>query len=216
MGLPVKQRKSYLSHKKRWDKSTIVEEAVLVKNYALKNKKEIRKVELMVSKFKKLAKSFNKSEEIRDSEQAKSFIENLKAKGFLPSTAHSLDDVLNIKVENVLDRRLSNIVYKNKLARSPAQARQFVVHRHVRVGEKIVDSPSYLVSLAEEPLVTFKETSTLFSEEHPERKLAEEGIVEEVSKEIEVSDSLVNKGGKSPSDLKEEALDDEELDEVLE
>ena len=216
MGLPIKHRKKYLSHKQRWDKQTIVEEKELVQNYALKNKKEIRKVEFLVGKFKKLAKSYNRSEETKNSQQAINFLESLKAKGFLHVDATSLDDVLNITTRDILERRLSNVVYKLKLARSPAQARQFVVHRHVKVGGKVVDSPSYLVPLNEEPTVEFRETSNLSSEEHPERKIAEEGVVVEETKEYELPDEQVDEEGKSASDRKEEALDDEEQDERVE
>lgn len=189
MGLPVKHRKTFISHKKRWDKATILDESKLVEDYALKNKKEIRKIEHLLSKFKNIAKSFNKTEELMNSTEAKNFVESLKAKGFLNVEAQSLDDVLNIKVRDILERRLSNIVYKLKLARSPKQARQFVVHRHVRVGGKVLDSPSALISLADEANIEFRESSTLFSEEHPERKLAEVGLVEEITREVEVKDN---------------------------
>ncbi|MEC8221217.1 MAG: 30S ribosomal protein S4 [Nanoarchaeota archaeon] len=215
MGLPIKHRKTYVSHKKRWDKSTILEEAKVVEDYALKNKKEIRKIEFMLSKFKTIAKSFNSLDNANESEDAKRFIASLKAKGFLAQESNSLDDVLNITIRDILDRRLSNIVYKLKLARSPKQARQFVVHRHVRVDGKVIDSPSALISLAGEAAIEFRESSSLFDEEHPERKLAEDGLIEEVTKEIEVKDNqILDEDGKSPSDLKEESLDEEEQDEV--
>ncbi len=214
MGLPIKHRKQYVSHKKRWDKTTIVDEAKLVEDYALKNKKEIRKVEFLLSKFKRIAKSFNTTEEAMNSTEAKNFINSLKAKGFLSTEAESLDDILNITVREILERRLSNLVYKAKLARSAKQARQFVVHRHVSVGGKILDSPSALISLADEATIEFRGSSTLADEEHPERKLAEEGLIEEVTREVEVKDNqILDEDGKSPSDLKEEALDDEEQDE---
>lgn len=211
MGLPIKHRKKYVSHKKRWDKATIVGEKDLVKDYALKNKKEIRKVELLVSKFKKLAKMYNKDDTSKESVEAKTFLNNMKAKGFLPQSSESLDDVLDIGVRNLLERRLSNVLYKNKLAKSPGQARQFVVHKHVRIGGKVVDSPSMYVSLAQEATLEFRPTSTLADEEHPERKLVVETI-EEIVEAVE--EEKVE--GKSKADLKEEALDDEEQDEVKE
>ena len=169
MGLPVKHRKKYVSHKKRWDKQTIVEESKLTQDYGLKNKNEIRKIEFMVSKFKGIAKQLNTTAEASSGEDAKRFIAKLKERGFVPENSESLDDVLDIKVRNVLERRLSNILYKHKLARTPTQARQFIVHGHVIVGGKVVNSPSYLVSLTEELTVGFKNTSILADENHPER-----------------------------------------------
>jgi small subunit ribosomal protein S4 len=215
MGLPIKHKRNYVSHKKRWDKSTILEEAKIVEDYALKNKKEIRRIEFMLSKFKTIAKSFNSSEDGSESEDAKKFIVSLKAKGFLSAEAESLDEVLNITVRDILERRLSNIVYKLKLARSPRQSRQFVVHRHVRVLGKVMDSPSALISLAGEAAIEFRESSALSSEEHPERKLADEGIIEEVTTELEVKDDqIIEEDKKSESTLEEESSEDDKKDEV--
>lgn len=209
MGGLVKHRKKYVSHKKRWDKKVIVDEAVLVNDYALKNKKEIRKVELEISKIKKIAKELNRSAQTKESETAKNFVEKLKNNGYLNSDATSLDEVLDIKLRNLLERRLTNIVYKAKLARTPVQARQFVVHRHITVNGKLVDSPSFMVPLTLEHTVSFVGNSTLADENHPERKLASGGIIEEII-EMEEKASI---GKKSDVD-KEAVLDDEEADEV--
>lgn len=209
MGLPIKHRKKFVSHKKKWDKNTIVEEAVLVADYGLKNKKEIKKLELKLSKIKDLAKQFNKTVQTKESDEAKNFVEKLKAKGFLNSQATSLDEVLDIKVRDLLERRLSTIIYQKKLARTPSQARQFIVHRHVRVAGKIIDSPSHLVSLFEEAAIEFNQSSSLYDENHPERKLVTEGIILE-TEEIETIPEAKNK-------LDNEAfVEDEEAVEVAE
>ena len=208
MGLPKKHMKKYLSHKKRWDKNTILEEAVLVKDYALKNKKEIRKVEYLLSKLKSQAKFFNRNEEMKNSSEAKNFIENLKKKGFLDIDAQTLDEVLDISIRNVLDRRLSNLLYVKKLAKSPNQARQFIVHRHVMINGKVINSPSYSVSRLEEDGISFVERSPLKDEEHPERKVARG--------ELNVGSDLREVEQKSSFDENEAFRDDEEQDEVKE
>ena len=50
----------------------------------------------------------------------------------------------------MLERRLDNVVWRSGLASSRSQARQIVLHGHVRVNEKKVNIPSYLVSVGEE------------------------------------------------------------------
>jgi small subunit ribosomal protein S4 len=55
----------------------------------------------------------------------------------------------------MLERRLDNAVWRAGLASSRAQARQIVLHGHVRVNGKKVNIPSYLVNVAEE--ITLKE-----------------------------------------------------------
>jgi small subunit ribosomal protein S4 len=50
----------------------------------------------------------------------------------------------------MLERRLDNAVWRAGLASSRAQARQLVLHGHVRVNGKKVNIPSYLVGVGEE------------------------------------------------------------------
>lgn len=183
MGAPRKHRKNYISHKQRWNKQSIEEESVLVEDYGLKNKKEIRRVELMLKKFKMLAKVYNKDENTKKSQEAVHFLESLKAKGFLSQEAQSLDEVLDMSLRDILDRRLSTVLYKNKLARTCKQARQFITHRHVSVDGKVIDSPTYFITLSQEEAIVFRDTSSLNSEEHPERRLAAGNVVEEPAEE---------------------------------
>ena len=49
-----------------------------------------------------------------------------------------------------LERRLDNAVWRAGLASSRSQARQLVLHGHVRVSGKKVNIPSYLVNVGEE------------------------------------------------------------------
>lgn len=166
---------------------------------------------MQLSNYKKIAKSLNKTAESKESEEAKHFIAKLKTMGFLDPNAQTLDEVLDITIRELLERRLSNILYKNKLARTPTQARQFVVHGHVLVGDKCISSPSYQVSLAEEPTVGFKVKSTLANEAHPERVLAAGGMVEvEEMEKIPLADT------RESFDEKEAQLDEEETPEEAE
>jgi small subunit ribosomal protein S4 len=45
----------------------------------------------------------------------------------------------------LLERRLDNVVYRLRFAVSRSQARQLVLHGHVRVNGKRVNIPSYLI-----------------------------------------------------------------------
>jgi small subunit ribosomal protein S4 len=50
----------------------------------------------------------------------------------------------------MLERRLDNVVQRAGLASSRAQARQLVLHGHVRVNSRKVNIPSYLVNIGDE------------------------------------------------------------------
>ena len=58
-----------------------------------------------------------------------------------------------VRGENLLttlERRLDNVLYRLKMALSRTQARQMIVHGHLRVNGKRVKSPSFLVSVDDE------------------------------------------------------------------
>ncbi|MBP6869565.1 30S ribosomal protein S4 [Candidatus Babeliales bacterium] len=48
---------------------------------------------------------------------------------------------------NLLERRIDNVVFRLKMATTRAQARQMIVHGHVKVNGRKVTSPSYLVDV---------------------------------------------------------------------
>ncbi|MCH7902628.1 hypothetical protein IIC68_02645, partial [archaeon] len=58
--------------------------------------------------------------------------------------------ILSLTIKDVLERRLQTLIYRKKMASSLKQARQFIVHEHISVGDKIIKAPSYLVPLLEE------------------------------------------------------------------
>ena len=67
-----------------------------------------------------------------------------------------MTDALAMNIEDLLKRRLPTIVVEKKLANSVKQARQFIVHKNIIVGDKIVNSPSYIVPVSEEDKINIK------------------------------------------------------------
>jgi small subunit ribosomal protein S4 len=86
----------------------------------------------------------------------------------------TLDDILKVEVDHVLNRRLQSQVYYRGLASSMRQARQLVVHGHIAVGAQKMTVPSYLVTRNDENTLTYHHTSPLTNPEHPIRKEIEE------------------------------------------
>lgn len=56
-----------------------------------------------------------------------------------------------------LERRLDNVVYRSGFARTRREARQMVSHGHIRINDKKVNIPSYVVS--ENEILSAKKTS---------------------------------------------------------
>ncbi len=79
----------------------------------------------------------------------KKLMDSLIRKG-LVREGGTLDDVLDLTVEDVLARRLQSMIFKKGMAVSPLQARQRIVHRHVLIADRFVTIPSYPVTRDEE------------------------------------------------------------------
>lgn len=125
----------------------------------------------MVSKLKSYtgqAKKLNAAVGPQADLETKQFLARLQRLGLLKDNL-TLDAVLDLKLENVLDRRLQSRVYRQGLAKSMKQARQFITHRHILVNGKVITMPSYIVPIKEESAITFVTNSALASADHPER-----------------------------------------------
>ena len=68
----------------------------------------------------------------------------------LVDESSTLDDVLNLQVNDLLSRRLQTITQRKLFFKTPYQARQAIVHGHVMIGDVIVTIPSYIVKTEEE------------------------------------------------------------------
>ncbi len=75
--------------------------------------------------------------------------------GLVQMEQSSLDDVLSLTVENVLERRLQTLVWKRGLAKSPYQARQLISHGHIALNQRRMTVPSYLVEATEEGSLSY-------------------------------------------------------------
>lgn len=151
-----------------WQKARIEQEKTLSREYGLKNKKEIHKHNTFLEKLIVHYKQLNYQTTEQATKEQQQIFEKAKRYGLL-SPEKQLSAILNLKVVDVLERRLQTIVFRKKLARSMKQARQFITHQHIAVNGRVIDAPSYMVSVDEENALSFVGRSTLADEAHPER-----------------------------------------------
>ncbi len=129
--------------------------------YGLRNKKEIWRVSRSVSKIRKAARELLTLEEHHPRRQFEgdALLARLHRLGVLSDDKTKLDYVLSLKVEDFLDRRLQTIVFKAGLAKSIHHARTLILQKHVRVGDQLVTSPSFLVRLESQKTIDFADSS---------------------------------------------------------
>jgi small subunit ribosomal protein S4 len=170
MGDPKRLRKKYSTPVHPWNAANIELEKELIKEYKLGNKKEIWKISSVLKKYKDLAKKLIAVKTAQGEKERNQMMDKLFRWGLIGEGA-ALDDVLSLNVKDLMERRLQSLVFRMGLSRSMKQARQFIVHRHVRVGNKKITFPSYIVSRDEEGQIQFDGQSTLSDAEHPERAI---------------------------------------------
>jgi small subunit ribosomal protein S4 len=160
----IRKKKRYSRPKKAFETARIAEENRLMKKYALKNKLEIWKTIAKVNYFRKRAMALARSS-FEEQEVLFKKLRNLGLK--IESTV----DVLALKIEDLLERRLPTVVYNKGFAKTPQEARQMVVHKRILLEGKVTDVPSYLVSISEEAHIQLKKKAKPVKVEAPKQEV---------------------------------------------
>ena len=172
MGDPKFSRRTYKRPSHPWEAERIKAENELITKYGLKNKRELWKALAILRRFRQRARILQAQIRFRDPQAEKEKTELLRRLGrlgLLPLEGATLDDVLALDVEAVLSRRFQTLAFVKGLAYTPHQARQFIVHGHMSLGDRRVTIPGYLVNRDEEVGIVYDPRSPLAHELHPAR-----------------------------------------------
>ncbi len=213
MGDPKFPRKAYDTPSHPWKGERIKAEAELVTAYGLKNKKELWKAESSLRGLRTQSKNLQARVRLND-QQAKLEAQNLLHKcgrmGLLPMDGSTLDDVLTLRAEAMLGRRLQTIVLRKGLANTYKQARQLIVHGHISIDDRKVTIPGYTVKRGEEESIRYNPHSPIANELHPLRQVKKEAAPA-VEVEKETNEEKVKVPKKIMKDLQTDT--DAEVDE---
>ena len=152
MGDPRKQRKKFSKPGHPWQRERILAEKEILKQYGLKRKNEIWKMSSMLQKFLYRAKTIIAQTNPQSEIEKRQLLVRLYSLGLLKQDSR-IEDVLNLTLKDIMERRLQTLLCRKNIAPSMMQARQFITHEHVIVGSKKITVPSYLVSISEEPSI---------------------------------------------------------------
>ena len=123
----------------------------LAGEYGLRNKREIWRVQLTLSKIRRAARELltldgtlsaiecllMTERDPRRLFEGNALIRRLVRIGVLDESRMKLDYVLALKTEDFLERRLQTQVFKLGLAKSIHHARVLIRQRHIRVGSQV-------------------------------------------------------------------------------
>jgi len=172
MGSPKQPKKQYSRPFKIWNRERLDTEKPMIDEFGLKNKQELWRTASLLRKFTAQAKRLTALRGEQAEVEKRQLIEKLSSFGLIGKNA-SLDEVLGLTIKDFLSRRLQTIVFKKNFSRSINQSRQFISHHHIKVADKIITAPSYIVPVALEEKVIFVENSALSKPDHPERAVKE-------------------------------------------
>ncbi len=166
MGDPKKQRKKFDTPRFPWQTDMLDNELNLLGQYGLRNKREIWRHKTLLSKYRGIGRSLLGMSVEERRIQEKQLLDRLHRLGILPQDA-ALDDVLDMTLEDILERRLQTLVFQKGLSKSIQQARQLITHGHIAIEGRRVSTPSYLVLKHEEPKLAYAPKSPLADPNHP-------------------------------------------------
>src|SRR3972149_4306426 len=158
MGDPKKQRKKFDTPRFRWRKDILQEELKLLGQYGLRNKHELWRHKTLLSKVRGIARSLISKSPDERAKMENELLTRLKKLGILQETA-VLDNVLDLTIEDILERRLQTLIFKKNLVKTVHQSRQLITHGHITIDGRRVTVPGYIVSREEEKTLSYSAQS---------------------------------------------------------
>ncbi|UCH04519.1 MAG: 30S ribosomal protein S4 [Candidatus Thorarchaeota archaeon] len=168
MGDPRRQKKKYVTPKRPFDSERFESELQLIGSYGLRNKKELWKHRTELSRYRRQARNLLALTAEERATLERELVDKLVRLGILTGEP-TLDSVLDLTLEDLLERRIQTIVFRKGMASSTYHARQLVTHGHIALDGAKVSAPSRLITLDEEQRMAYVGKSPLNDESHPAR-----------------------------------------------
>jgi small subunit ribosomal protein S9e len=149
--------KTFKKPRRPFEKERLDAELKTVGEFGLRNKRELWRVQMVLSKMRARARDLLTLDEKdpRRLFEGEALLRRMYRYGFLTEEQTKLDYVLALTPADVLERRLQTLVFKLGLAKSIHHARVLIRQRHIRVGRQIVNVPSFLVRVDSQKHVDF-------------------------------------------------------------
>ena len=202
MGDPKTPRRVWKKPKRPLNYDLMMDELKILGTFGLKTKRELWKTQTELSRVRLQARSLLALRQEERERKEPILIQSLSKIGLVDQNS-TLDDVLNLQVNDLLSRRLQTITQKKLFFKTPYQARQAIVHGHIMIGDSVVTIPSYVVKTEEETKISLIPESR-FNEtlSKPESDL---GSPETENLEIETGDQSKNEEPAVKQDAEKES-----------
>jgi len=154
-----------------WDLERIKSSNALVDHYGLKNMKELWKAQTEIGRIRRNARLLLSGGQ--GSENIKGTMFAMLERIGLAKPGATVDDLLDLKENSMLERRLQTIVFRKGLAKTVKQARQLTVHGFIAINGKKVNKPSYIVDVKDEAGIAYYKPIDVMTAKTPKAEAAE-------------------------------------------
>ena len=202
MGDPKTSRKIWKKPKRPLNYDLKMDELKTLGTFGLKTKRELWKTQTELSRVRLQARSLLALRQEERKRKEPILIQSLTKIGLVDQSS-TLDDVLNLQVNDLLSRRFQTMVQRKLFFKTPYQARQAIVHGHVMIGDSVITIPSYTVKTEEETKIHLTSESR-FNETLSEPK-SDLGSPETENLEIQTDEQPKNEEQEVKQDVKEES-----------
>ena len=202
MGDPKTSRKIWKKPKRPLNYDLKMDELKTLGTFGLKTKQELWKTQTELSRVRLQARSLLALRQDERKRKEPILMQSLTKIGLVDQSS-TLDDVLNLQVNDLLSRRFQTMVQRKLFFKTPYQARQAIVHGHVMIGDSVITIPSYVVKTEEEDKIHLTPESH-FNEmlSEPESDL---GSPETENLEIQTDEQPKNEEQEVKQDVKKES-----------
>jgi len=169
LGDPKKQHKTYTTPRVPYDTEMFMEELKLLGAYGLRNKHELWRIRTELSTLRRRARGLLAQTATEREKQEKEMINKLHKRGLVQENG-TLDDILTLSIEDLMERRLQTFIFRKGMAKSLWQARQFITHGHISINGNEVKVPSYHVLIDDEKTIEYTSVSPYNNKDHPLRR----------------------------------------------
>jgi len=193
MGDPRRQKKKYVAPKRPFDTERFEQELESIGSYGLRNKRELWRHKTELSNYRRNARFMLGLSPTERERTEKELVDKLARIGIITGEP-TLDSVLDLTLENLLERRLQTIVFRKGMAASMHHARQLVTHGHIALDDARVTTPARLITVGEADRIAYTNKSALNDQSHPARIAASDAATRVVEPPEEFDDRSRGRG----------------------
>ncbi|MFX1490756.1 MAG: 30S ribosomal protein S4 [Promethearchaeota archaeon] len=167
MGGIRKPKKKYIAPGHPWQKTRLAEELIYVGEYGLRNKRELWRHRTLLARFRGTARDLVALPVEERSMRESQLLGRINRLALIDKHSQ-LDDILDLTIRDILERRLQTQVVRLGLAKTMHHARQLIVHGHISLDGQRVTSPGMLLYRDLEKKLEYTPNSPYRNPNHPE------------------------------------------------